>query len=93
MPPSTKPIDELQTKKRWNVFREFYDTEKAYVDVSESGGKTNKNLFPGVIDPVGTAKTKLQVLHFDVSGNHTLLHFPHFHFPIRMTQKRIWDWV
>jgi FYVE/RhoGEF/PH domain-containing protein 5/6 len=29
---STKPLDELQTNKRRKVVREFYDTEKAYVD-------------------------------------------------------------
>ena len=29
---STKPFDELQTNKRRKVVREFYDTEKAYVD-------------------------------------------------------------
>jgi FYVE, RhoGEF and PH domain containing 5/6 len=29
---STKPVDELQTNKRRKVVREFYDTEKAYVD-------------------------------------------------------------
>jgi hypothetical protein len=27
-----KPLDELQTNKRRKVVREFYDTEKAYVD-------------------------------------------------------------
>ena len=29
---STKPLDELQSNKRRKVVREFYDTEKAYVD-------------------------------------------------------------
>ena len=29
---STKPVDELQNNKRRKVVREFYDTEKAYVD-------------------------------------------------------------
>ena len=29
---STKPVNELQTNKRRKVVREFYDTEKAYVD-------------------------------------------------------------
>lgn len=29
---STKPLDELQTNKRRKVVREFYETEKAYVD-------------------------------------------------------------
>ena len=29
---STKPLDELQANKRRKVVREFYDTEKAYVD-------------------------------------------------------------
>ena len=29
---STKPADEQQTNKRRKVVREFYDTEKAYVD-------------------------------------------------------------
>ena len=29
---STKPVEELQTKKRRKVVHKFYDTEKAYVD-------------------------------------------------------------
>ena len=29
---SMRPLDELQTNKRRKVVREFYDTEKAYVD-------------------------------------------------------------